>query len=203
MKGAICMKITKMMMIGIAGLCFIANANAQRLGETVEKEITVQDKNMSLQMEFIEITEYDKKGNIIRKEWPGADTIMWEIYEYDSRGNLVKKSESKFPNQDYIYKYTFNQDGLITSQKDYTYDKTTKSYKDAGETSYEYDALGNNTYCKAKYNGSWSESWYGWHDADMIYWTYKSGDWVTVRWYEYMYRSDGCKIRCEYKGYFK
>ena len=139
------MKHIRVLLTLIFALISMMQVFAQRLGEEVVKEMVIEGKTVQKKMSFCQIKKYDKHGWLIREDWNygyGVDNSEWKKYEYDTHGNLIKMTESKIPNIDNIYEYTFNSKGLVTCERSYTYNKSSKQYGKPGDTIREYDENG-------------------------------------------------------------
>ncbi len=112
----------------------------ENLGEKVCKELSVNGKKVSLELEVFGIEEYDSKGNMIHSKDSYGDEY-W--YEYDSKGNKIHSKDSD--GDEWWYEY--DSKGNVIHYKD----------SSGSEIWREYDSKGKEIHRKTSEGSEW---WY-------------------------------------------
>ncbi len=111
----------------------------ENLGEKVCKELSVNGKKISRELEVFGIEEYDGNGNLIHLKYSNGQE-KWN--EYDDKGNKIHYKDSSGSEEWYEY----DNKGKMIHSKD----------SDDREEWYEYDSNGNVIH--SHYNGL--DLWY-------------------------------------------
>ena len=135
------MKIKKSFLATIMGLCITGILNAQELGKTYKKEVTIDGKTYIKDLYLRDIDIYDEKDRLVKEEGKNFDYYSFHTYEYNKKGDISKKINNGITEQ--IYEYSYDVDDNKIYQKEYTYDRQTKEYGKPFEWYYEYDSKGN------------------------------------------------------------
>ena len=94
------MKHSKVLAFIIAFIALLP-LSAEKVGDTVTKEVTIRGKTESKKMTLFSFSEYDKNGNEIYSEL----RTSWEKFEYNARGQKVHRINAAGTEEWYEYKY--------------------------------------------------------------------------------------------------
>ena len=85
----------KNLVVILGGLFFLTNATAQKVGEKVYKEFSINGELVGKWCEYMFLSEFDEFGRKTHTKGQFADTT----YSYDENGNLISDSDGD------VYKY--------------------------------------------------------------------------------------------------
>lgn len=164
------MRIRKILFVGILGLCIFNNAVAQKIGEKVYKEISIDGELIGKWCEYLSIDEYNEAGkkNHSKNQWENL------FYTYDENGRLISDSDGD------VYQYDSKENNIYfknASRKfeiyyDYDSNGNMIHYKrtDGVENWYEYDKNNNQIHQKTSIGNE-------------LYWEYdRNGNKVHEKW---------------------
>lgn len=160
------MKLKRFSVALLLLFCVFSVVQAQKLGRTVRKEITINGEKISKRMKYDTLKEYNPDGKLIHSYVPKEGE---EWHEYDSNGNEIyfKRSNSD------IY-----EEGTHWNKYDSSGNMIHSKYSDGSEFWFEYDEKGNKIHSKCfskSYNNQYTESsgffhgkekWEEWYEYD-------------------------------------
>lgn len=185
-------------------LCVLSSVSAQKIGEKVYKEFSINGELVGKWCEYMFLSEFDEFGRKTHTKGQFADTT----YSYDENGNLISDSDGdvykydshgnmiyfKNPSRGFEIYYEYDSkgnmihysrtDGIETwCEYDSHNNKIHEKVSNGNEIWYEYDKKGNKTY---ENGGNGNETFYKYdHMGNLIYRKTTQVKTTWEDWYQY------------------
>ena len=184
----------KKLIVVFIGLCALSSVSAQKIGEKVYKELSINGESVGKWCEYISLDEFDESGRKTHTKGAFTDTTFsydengklvsdsaGDVYKYDSHGNNIY---FKNPSRGFEIYYEYDSNGNMIH---YSRTDGVEEWNEYGKNNnriHQRTSIGNDLYLEYDKNGNKShEKWFmdGKTLRSEITWSYNSQNKATYR----------------------